>query len=66
MADQTEGPKAQTEPVAHGDPGAPAELPFWQRATPAERAAAFRRWAETCPPVPPLPDEAFRRENWYD
>ena len=42
------------------------QTPFWQRATPAERAAAFRRWAETCPPTPRLPDEAFQRENWYD
>ena len=29
------------------------QRPFLQRATPAERAAAFRRWAETCPPAPP-------------
>jgi hypothetical protein len=44
----------------------PERQPFWQRATPAERAEAFREWASTCPPVPRLPDEAFRRENWYE
>lgn len=38
----------------------------WDRSTPAQRAEAIRKWADSCPPVPPLPDEAFQRENWYD
>jgi hypothetical protein len=42
------------------------QRPFWERATPDQRAAAFRQWAATCPPVPPLPDSAFQRDNWYD
>jgi hypothetical protein len=43
------------------------ERPFWQRATPAERAEAFRKWAsEPRPPAPPIPDESLRRENMYD
>ncbi len=42
------------------------QQPFWRRATPAQRAEAFRKWAAACPPVPRLPDEALQRENWYD
>lgn len=45
---------------------ASGEEPFWNRATPQQRAAAFRKWVATCPPVPQLPDEAFERESWYD
>jgi hypothetical protein len=43
------------------------ERPFWQRATPAERAAAFQQWASTMPPdTPDVPDESLRREGMYD
>jgi hypothetical protein len=43
------------------------EQPFWQRATPQERAEAFQRWTNTeRPPAPDLPDESLRRENLYD
>lgn len=43
------------------------EEPFWRRATPQQRAEAFRRWADSpSPPAPDLPDEALRRENLYD
>lgn len=46
---------------------ADGELPFWKRATPAERAEAFRKWAdEPRPSAPAIPDEALRRENLYD
>jgi hypothetical protein len=41
--------------------------PFWQRATPQERAEMFRKWAEL--PRPATPDislESLRRENLYD
>jgi hypothetical protein len=41
--------------------------PFWQRATPQQRAEMFRKWAEM--PRPPVPDislESLRRENLYD
>ncbi|MEM8639606.1 MAG: hypothetical protein AAGG51_12440 [Cyanobacteria bacterium P01_G01_bin.54] len=40
---------------------------FWQRATPAERAAYFREWVKTLPRSSrSLPDEAFDRGNIYD
>jgi hypothetical protein len=43
------------------------ERPFWERATPAERAEAFRRWAESMPPdTPDVPSESLRREAMYD
>lgn len=39
-----------------------AELPFWQTATPQERAEAARQWAALDRPVaPPLPDAALHR-----
>ena len=38
----------------------------WQTRTPEERAAEFRRWAETHRNDASLPDEALRRENIYD
>lgn len=42
-------------------------LPFWQTATPQERAAAVRQWAELDRPVaPPIPDEALHRDQMYD
>jgi hypothetical protein len=43
------------------------ERPFWQRATPKQRAEMFRKWAEL--PRPATPDislENLRRENLYD
>lgn len=44
-----------------------AERPFYETATPEQRAEAFRQWAnEERPPAPALPDEALRRENMYD
>jgi hypothetical protein len=38
----------------------------WQDRTPEERAAEFRRWAESHRNDADLPDEALRRENIYD
>jgi hypothetical protein len=44
-----------------------AVRPFWQQATPAERAEAFQQWAVTSPPdTPDLPTESLRREGLYD
>jgi len=40
--------------------------PFWETATPEERAEAFRQWALSHKDGPNLPDEALRRENMYD
>jgi hypothetical protein len=40
--------------------------PFWESATPEERAEAFREWAASHVSGPGLPDEALRRENIYD
>jgi hypothetical protein len=43
---------------------------FWEKLTPAERAADFRQWIASIrqrePAHPPLPDEALRRESMYD
>lgn len=42
------------------------ELPFWQTATPQERAEAARQWAALeRPAAPPIPDEALHREQIY-
>jgi hypothetical protein len=42
-------------------------LPFWQTATPQERAEAARRWAALDrPTAPPLPDAALHRDQMYD
>lgn len=42
-------------------------LPFWQTATPLERAEAVRQWAALeRPAAPPIPDEALRRDQMYD
>jgi hypothetical protein len=42
-------------------------LPFWATATPEERAAAFREWANRPrPPAPALPLEAIGRDTIYD
>jgi hypothetical protein len=44
-----------------------AVRPFWQQATPVERAEAFEQWAVMSPPdTPDLPDECLRREGLYD
>jgi hypothetical protein len=42
-------------------------IPFWQRATPVERAADFRSWVAQLPETRlSLPDEAFDRSNIYE
>lgn len=42
-------------------------LPFWQTATPQERAEAVRHWvALDRPVVPPLSDTALHRDQMYD
>jgi hypothetical protein len=42
-------------------------LPFWQIATPQERAEAARQWAELeRPAAPPIPDAALHRDQLYD
>ena len=42
-------------------------LPFWQTATPQERAEAARQWAKLeRPAAPPIPDEALNRDQMYD
>lgn len=42
-------------------------LPFWQTATPQERAESARQWAELeRPPAPPIPDAALHRDQMYD
>jgi hypothetical protein len=39
-------------------------LPFWQTATPQERAEAARQWAAfEHPAAPPIPDAALHREQ---
>lgn len=41
--------------------------PFWQTATPQERAEAARQWAALArPAAPPLPDTALHRDQMYD
>lgn len=43
------------------------DLPFWQTATPQERADAARQWAAfERPAAPPIPDEALHRDQLYD
>jgi hypothetical protein len=42
-------------------------VPFWQRATPIERAEDFRAWVAQLPETRlSLPDEAFDRGNIYE
>lgn len=42
-------------------------VPFWQRATPLERADDFRAWVAQLPETRlSLPDEAFDRDNLYE
>jgi len=40
--------------------------PFWLRATPEERVAAFRAWDARHREGPGLSGEALRRENLYE
>ena len=47
--------------------GNPQKTPFWQQATPAERAAYCRKWVKTLPrTAPSLPDESLDRGNIYE
>ncbi len=42
-------------------------IPFWQCATPVERAEDFRSWVSQLPETRlSLPDEAFDRNNIYE
>jgi hypothetical protein len=44
-----------------------ASRPFWQLATPIERAEAFEKWAIASPPdTPDVPAESLRREGLYE
>ena len=40
--------------------------PYWETATPQERASRWRHWVQSHRGGPSLPDEALRRENMYD
>ena len=43
------------------------DLPFWQTATPQERAEAAREWAAIeRPAAQPIPDAALHRDQLYD
>jgi MoaA/NifB/PqqE/SkfB family radical SAM enzyme len=42
-------------------------VPFWQRATPSDRAREFREWVLQLPKgSPSLRDEAFSRDSIYE
>lgn len=42
-------------------------MPFWQTATPQERAEAARQWAELPrPAAPAIPDAVLHRDQMYD
>ena len=44
-----------------------SSVPFWQRATPAERVRELREWVSQLPKnSPSLPDEAFSRDSIYE
>jgi hypothetical protein len=44
-----------------------ADIPFWQQATPSERAKDFQDWVEQLPKTNvSLADEAFDRSKIYD
>lgn len=46
---------------------ASAPVPFWQKATSAERTREFREWVLQLPKgSPSLPDEAFNRDSIYE
>ncbi len=50
----------QSRPVA-------SSVPFWQRATPADRAREFREWVLQLPKgSPSLGNEAFSRDSIYE
>ncbi|MEB3188767.1 MAG: hypothetical protein VKL42_00295 [Snowella sp.] len=52
--------KNQTQPAAKA-------VPFWQRATPIERAIDFRTWVAQLPKTDlSLPDDAFDRGSLYE
>ncbi|KPQ35421.1 MAG: ATP synthase D chain, mitochondrial (ATP5H) [Phormidesmis priestleyi Ana] len=60
IADFINSVKSQTQQLAQS-------IPFWQRATPVERAEDFRRWVAQLPKASiTLSDEAFDRGNIYD
>lgn len=44
----------------------PAEEVLPKDLPPKQRAEEFRKWAASLPRAPHLPDEALKRENWYD
>lgn len=44
-----------------------SSVPFWQSATPSERAREFRKWVLHLPQgSPSLRDEAFSRDSIYE
>lgn len=44
-----------------------SSIPFWQRATPTERAREFREWVSQLPKSGlSLPNEAFSRDSIYE
>lgn len=44
-----------------------SSVPFWQRATAAERARELNEWVSQLPKnSPSLPDEAFSRDSIYE
>lgn len=46
---------------------AESSTPYWQRATPVERAAEFCEWVAQLPKASPsLPDKAFSRDSIYE
>lgn len=52
--------KDQTQPTAKA-------APFWQKATPIERAVDFRTWVAQLPKTGlSLPDDAFDRGSLYE
>ncbi|NEZ54994.1 hypothetical protein D0962_37920 [Leptolyngbyaceae cyanobacterium CCMR0082] len=60
IADFINSVKAQAQQLAQS-------MPFWQRATPVERADNFRRWVAQLPKTSvTLSDEAFDRGNIYE
>jgi len=49
---------------SHQYPVAPSSTPFWQRATPTERAREFRNWSSQLPRTGvSLSKEAFSRDR---
>ncbi|ESA34562.1 hypothetical protein N836_16180 [Leptolyngbya sp. Heron Island J] len=60
IADFINSVKAQAQQLAQS-------MPFWQRATPVERADNFRRWVAQLPKTSvTLSDKAFDRGNIYE